>query len=141
MEKELLHWLASTALFQMHRDSLELIPQFPIGEYLRQLDPTYVHPAWRVDFLLRVPTTDGRTVQIVIEYDGFEHHFRNRESVHVGNYSRYMTAADIERQTILESYGYKFLRVNRFNIGADPVQSLSDRLERLVRLSSVHEWG
>jgi len=32
----------------------------------------------------------------------------------------------------LQSYGYKFLRVNRFNLGADPVTTLSDRLAKLV---------
>jgi hypothetical protein len=43
-----------------------------------------------------------------------------------------MLEADIERQLTLESYGYRFLRVNRFNLGKDPVQTLSDRLARLV---------
>jgi Adenylate and Guanylate cyclase catalytic domain len=32
----------------------------------------------------------------------------------------------------LESYGYKFLRVNRFNMGGDPVATLSERLAKLV---------
>jgi len=53
MERQVLEWLKATRLFQNHGQSLELIAQFPIGDYLRQLDPTYVHPAWKVDFLLR----------------------------------------------------------------------------------------
>jgi hypothetical protein len=32
----------------------------------------------------------------------------------------------------LESYGYKFLRVNRFNLGADPIITLSRRLSNLI---------
>ena len=33
---------------------------------------------------------------------------------------------------VLESYGYKFLRINRFNLGNDPVATLSDRLYALI---------
>ena len=33
---------------------------------------------------------------------------------------------------VIESYGYKFLRINRFNLGEDPVSTLSERLKRLV---------
>lgn len=32
---------------------------------------------------------------------------------------------------IIESYGYRFLRLNRFNLGTDPVSTLSDRLYTL----------
>lgn len=49
---------------------------------------------------------------------------------------RYLLDADIERQLTLESYGYRFLRINRFNLGNDPVQTLSDRLNRLVEALS-----
>ena len=56
MEKRLLGWLKSTEFFHA-RDQIELRPQFPIGEHLRQLDPNYRHPKFRVDFLLIF--TDG----------------------------------------------------------------------------------
>jgi hypothetical protein len=36
------------------------------------------------------------------------------------------------QQLILESYGNKFILINRFNIGKDPVKTLSDRLFKLV---------
>ena len=62
----------------------------------------------------------------------FEFNFDTPEKVHVGNFAQYMTEADVERQKTLESYGYKFLRLNRFNIGEDPVANLSQRLEKLV---------
>jgi very-short-patch-repair endonuclease len=137
MEKKVLDWLKATRLFQTRGHSLELIAQFPIGEYLRQLDVKYTHPNWKVDFLLRVPVKSGRLVQVIIEYDGFEFHFTDRASVHGGNFERYMTADDVERQKTLESYGYKFLRINRFNVGRDPVETLSNRLEQLVDLASV----
>jgi hypothetical protein len=138
MERQLLEWLKASRLFQLHGDSIELVAQFPVGEYLRQLDPTYEHPAWKSDFLLSIPTKGGKAVQVIIEYDGFEYHFSNPEKVHAGNFDQYMTSADLERQKVLESYGYKFLRLNRFNIGENPVATLSQRLEKLVNMADVH---
>jgi very-short-patch-repair endonuclease len=141
MEARVLDWLQKTAFFQNHRDSVEILPQFPIGDYLRQLDPTYQHPAWRVDFLITFSSPKG-IAKIVLEYDGFEFHFQKSDNVNVGNHERYMLEADVERQLTLESYGYRFLRLNRFNLGKDPVRTLSDRLERLVEsLADDHEPG
>ena len=48
-----------------------------------------------------------------------------------------MSHNDVERQKVLESYGYKFLRLNRFNVGADPVVTLSSRIEKLVKSADV----
>jgi very-short-patch-repair endonuclease len=131
MEARVLDWLQKTAFYQANSDYIEILPQFPIGDYLRQLDPTYQHPSWRVDFLITYATSKG-VARIVVEYDGFDHHFQKGKQVNIGNHERYMLEADIERQLTLESYGYRFLRVNRFNLGKDPVQTLSDRLARLV---------
>ena len=80
-------------------------------------------------------------VPIVVEYDGFDHHFLKGKEVNVGNHERYMVEADIERQLTLESYGYRFLRVNRFNLVTDPVRTLSDRLIRLVEGLTVDHNG
>jgi len=131
MEAKVLDWLQKTPFYQQHRDSVEILPQFPIGDYLRQLDPTYKHPAWRVDFLVTFLSDEGMA-RFVIEYDGFEHHFQKGKEVNIGSHERYLLEADVERQLTLESYGYRFLRINRFNLGKDPVQTLSDRLTRLV---------
>lgn len=131
MEAKVLDWLQKTSFYQKHRDSVEILPQFPIGDYLRQLDPTYKHPAWRVDFLVTFSSDIG-SASIVIEYDGFEYHFQKGKEVNVGSHERYMLEADIERQLTLESYGYRFLRINRFNLGDDPITTLSDRLNKLI---------
>lgn len=135
MEVQVLDWLQKTPFLQAHGDAIEIIPQFPVGDYLRQLDPTYQHPAWRVDFLVTVQTDKG-AVQIVIEYDGFQHFVKGKQ-VHVGNHERYLVEADVERQLTLESYGYRFLRINRFNLGKDPVQTLSERLSRLMEVAGA----
>jgi hypothetical protein len=57
--------------------------------------------------------------------------------VHVGNHERYLVEADVERQLTLESYGYRFLRINRFNLGNDPVSTLSARLQRMVEVAGA----
>lgn len=134
MEAKVLDWFYASPFYQANMAAVEVFPQFEIGSYLRQLDATYEHPAWRVDFLVLV-RTPKKVVQIVIEYDGFEHHFRKGAQVHVGNHERYLHEADLERQLTLESYGYRFLRINRFNLGEDPVATMSARLGRLVEIA------
>lgn len=137
MEAKVLDWIQKTAFYQNSAEEIELQTQFPIGNYLRQLDPTYEHPAYRCDFLL----TYGKAnkVRIVIEYAGFAEHFVNREKVTPYNWEQFYRPEDIEREFIIESYGYKILRINRFNLGTDPVQMLSDRLFRLVQETEQHQ--
>ncbi len=137
MEAKVLGWLEQTQFVQGQEDLVEIIPQFPISEYLKQLDPTYKHPAWRVDFLLVCRTPKG-TLHIVVEYDGFEYHFdrANAGAINVGNHERYLKDSDVERQLTLESYGYRFLRINRFNLGPEPVATLDARLAKLVELAT-----
>ena len=48
------------------------------------------------------------------------------------NWRNYLTPEDVERECILESYGYKMIRVNRFNMGKDPVSSLDQKLKDLI---------
>lgn len=131
MERKVLDWIQKTAFFQHHHDRVAVTPQFRVGDYLKQLDPYYHHPAYRCDFLLRYDG-DAKTVNVIIEYDGFEHHFENHSQVDASTYPAYYRPEDLERQLVLESYGYKFLRLNRFNMGRDPVTALSKRLEDLV---------
>jgi very-short-patch-repair endonuclease len=135
MESKVLQWLQQTEFYQSEEDDLEVLPQFPIGDYLKQLDPTYQHPRWRVDFLLTYTGSD-RPLYIVIEYDGFQEHFDGSKDVHVGNHERYLREADVERQLTLESYGYRFIRINRFNLGKDPVSTLNARIESVVRTAT-----
>jgi hypothetical protein len=131
MERKLLGWLEASQFYQKNREDIELRTQFRIGDYLHQLDPTYHHPKYRTDFLLIYHAGD-QILNIVIEYDGFEFHFVEQQQVNRANWAFYYRPEDIERQATLETYGYKFLRVNRFNLGADPPATLSERLYNLV---------
>jgi hypothetical protein len=135
MEEKVLQWTQQTAFYQNNREHVELQAQFPLGDYLRQLDPSYKHPAFRCDFLLTYSNA-GSVVRVIIEYDGFKEHFVQRDKVTSYNYEKFYREEDIERQLIIEGYGYKFLRINRFNLGKDPVATLSDRLFQLIKQAS-----
>jgi very-short-patch-repair endonuclease len=132
MEHKLLEWVKNTKFLQLHSSAIDLRAQFPVGEYLKQLDRYYSHPKYRVDFLMIYTEQDGTQHKIIIEYDGFREHFEQLEAVTRFNYEYYYREEDLEREKILESYGYKFIRVNRFNLGDDPVQVLNGRLEAAV---------
>ncbi|MDC0073197.1 hypothetical protein OAK06_08495, partial [Gammaproteobacteria bacterium] len=55
-------------------------------------------------------------------------HFIDRENVNEFNYSHYYNDKDIEREKILEGYGFPFLRINKFNLGKEPIESISQKL-------------
>ena len=133
MEAEVLNWFYQTTFWKSHKDKITFIPQFEIGKYLKQLDPTYTHPMYKVDFLLAFKESENREKKIIIEYDGFSEHFANSNMVNAYNYEHYMSDGDVYRQKVLESYGYKFLRINKFNSGENPVEVLNRRLTALTK--------
>ncbi len=135
MESEVLNWFYQTKFWQEHRDSIEFIPQFEIGKYLKQLDHTYSHPNYKVDFLLTYCDSSHREHKIIIEYDGFQEHFTDTELVNEFNYQDYYSSDDLYRQKVLESYGYKFLRINKFNIGKNPIETLDSRIAVFLKVS------
>lgn len=147
MEPEVMNWFYQTKFWQQHKNNIEFIPQFEIGKYLKQLDRTYIHPAYKVDFLLIYTDEQHREHKIIIEYDGFQEHFKNVDEINEFNYQDYYSEDDVYRQKVLESYGYKFLRINRFNVGENPIVTLDERIGRLVKnpensnplLTNIHE--
>ena len=128
MEAKLLRWITQTSFYQRHISEIEIKAQFDVGSYIKTLDPNYKHPNYRCDFLITFRNEDKPKVAI-IEYDGFEFHFENLESVNKFNYENYYTERDIERERILESYGFPFIRFNRFNLGKNPVSTISNKLQ------------
>jgi superfamily I DNA and/or RNA helicase/very-short-patch-repair endonuclease len=133
MEKKVLSWLQETVFFKSNNSSIEVQTQFPLGEYLKQLDKHYSHPLYVVDFLLVYTDKKQKEYKVIIEYDGFEYHFQNDSAVDSSNYGEYYTEEHIYREKVLESYGYNFLRLNRFNVGKNPIEMLNQRLENLVK--------
>jgi len=133
MEPEVLNWFYQTRFWKENQDKITFIPQFEIGKYLRQLNPTYTHPMYKVDFLVSYRESETRERKIVIEYDGFSEHFKESGLVNEYNYEHYLSDGDVYRQKVLESYGYKFLRINRFNAGINQIETLDKRLAESIR--------
>ena len=102
MEPEVLNWFYQTNFWKNNSNRIEFIPQFEIGKYLKQLDLTYSHPNYKVDFLLVYKDDSNKERKIVIEYDGFKEHFNNNEEVNELNYKRYYSEDDVYREKVLE---------------------------------------
>ena len=137
MEGKLLNWIKQSSIFNQLGDKCRLETQFRIGDYLKSLDPNYSNPRYVVDFLLLLTNDEGKRYNVIIEYDGMTTHFTNLDEIDEGNYHYYLKEEDIEREKILESYGYHMIRVNKFNIGKDPVTTIDNRIRKIYdQLSS-----
>lgn len=131
MEPLVLQWFYQTKFWKENNEFIEFLPQFKLGKYLQQLDRGYNHPLYCVDFLL-LYKKDNKNLKIIIEYDGFREHFEDLVNVCKDNFSEYYKESDVYRQKVLEGYGYKFLRINKFNIGDNPVDTLNNRIMEIV---------
>ena len=60
MEAKVLNWLQETQFFIDHIDDIEIKAQFPIGQYLKQIDPYYDHPTYKIDFLSYIMMKMGK---------------------------------------------------------------------------------
>ena len=136
MEAKVLNWIRETNFYKNNSENIDLQAQFPVGEYLKQIEKYYSHPKYKTDFLLSYKDKDEKYHQIIIEYDGFEYHFRNKEMVNELNYNHYYNEDDVYREKVLEGYGYTFLRINRFNLGKEPIVTLNERIEKIVQKKS-----
>lgn len=113
-EKDLYGLITQTDFFKNNREKIKIIAQFPIGKYIEETYNRFI-PKYRVDFLLTL-SRNGSEKSLIIEYDGVEYHTNNPGIVNEHNFSQEYLDYDLERQLELESYGYKFLRINKFNL-------------------------
>ncbi len=111
-EKNLYSLLTQTDFYKSNSDKIKIIAQFPIGQYIESTYSKFI-PKYRVDFLFTL-SDNGKEKSLILEYDGVEYHTKNPQIVNEHNFSQEYLDYDIERQLELESYGYKFLRLNKF---------------------------
>ena len=130
MEVKVLEWFKKTNFYLQNKKNVELKAQFQIGKYLKQLDADYSHPNFVTDFLVIFSSESG-TKQVIIEYDGLKDHFDNHELVFEENHEEFYTTAHYEREKALETYGYNFIRLNKFNTADDPVKFLDNKLKEV----------
>src|ERR1035441_1755666 len=144
-QREIIRGLDMFEMSKMIMPASRQIAQFELGKYLRQLDPPYRHPDYRVDFLIRI-RDGGQHHQMVLEYDGFEFHFEKgipSGMINSSTWRSYLTAEDVEREKVLESFGVQMIRLNRFNLGKDPVATIDslmrERLEGMLHGRKPHD--
>ena len=131
-EERLYHLLIHTDFVKKHRTHIHIVPQFKIGEYIRAAFHQQI-PKYRVDFLLTL-SRNGRDQTVILEYDGVEFHTQDPNTVTRHNFSQQYLDYDVQRQIELESYGYRFLRLNKFNLRPEHAGETSvDVLDRLLR--------
>jgi hypothetical protein len=74
-----------------------------------------------------------------LEYDGFEFHFAKgvpAGMINSSTWRMYLTAEDLEREKVLESFGVQMIRLNKFNLGKEPVATIDGLLRE--RLDSMN---
>ncbi len=131
-EKDLYNLLISTNFVKTHREHVKIIPQFKIGEYIRAEYARQI-PKYRVDFLMTF-SKGGKEQTLILEYDGVEYHTKNPDIVTKHNFSQEYLDYDISRQIELESYGCRFLRLNKFNLQPEQEgETKGDVLDRFLR--------
>ncbi|MBW6484996.1 MAG: AAA family ATPase [Syntrophobacterales bacterium] len=134
MEKKLYALLLETPFVQERREHIKIIPQFDIGKYIAAEYNASI-PKYRADFLLTY-AKGGKEETLILEYDGLEYHFQNPRDVNNLNFSQSYLDYDTQRQMELESYGYRFLRINKFNLRPQmPGQTEVDVLDQLLKES------
>jgi superfamily I DNA and/or RNA helicase len=133
MEKEILQLITQTKFYRENMARIELKTQFHLGSYLKQLDKSYNHPMYVVDFLILYTDEKSKNYKIVVEYDGFEFHFKNRSDVTEYNYDFYYNDDDVYRAKVLESYGCKVIKINKFNLGKDKISSLDEKISAVLK--------
>jgi len=137
-EKDLYGLLISTNFVKTHREYVKIIPQFKIGEYIRA-EYTRQIPKYRVDFLLTF-SKGGKERTLILEYDGVEYHTKNPDIVTKHNFPQEYLDYDISRQIELESYGYRFLRLNKFNLRSEQAgETKTDVLDKLLKQTFATE--
>lgn len=129
MEEKIKNYILTTEFYKNNHCNIVFKAQFPVGEYLKQIDSTYNHPNYVADFLISIKTKKGHK-NIIVEYDGFTYHFDEKANKY--NYCMLQKEEDIIRQNTLENYGYIFLRLNKFNLDKDnPINFINDELYSL----------
>lgn len=131
-EKDLYGLLIQTEFVKDNREYIRIIPQFHIGEYLQAEFAGHI-PRYRVDFLMTI-SKGGREQTLILEYDGVEYHTKNPDIVTKHTFSQQYLDYDVSRQMELESYGYRFLRLNKFTLQPEEQgDTRVDILDRLLR--------
>ena len=139
MEKLMLSLITQTEFYKTNVDRIEIVPQFDIGKYIKQLDRTAQIPNYRSDFLLIYRPESGKSQMVILEYDGFEFHFKDNSTVDETNFDKFYIEEDVERRKTIESYGYPTIRLNKFLLKDGPIEFLNSKLEECCKKKTLSD--
>ena len=122
----ILKQLSQTDFYKEHKDSLKIIPNFDLSSYLKQLDPYYNHPNYKQDFFIVYTNEKWKETKIIFEYDDLN------SDIEIWDSDLYVSENDIYMEKVLESYWYKFIRLNEFSLWNDKVDVLNQKMKMLI---------
>lgn len=123
---DILKLLSQTDFYKEHKDSLKIIPNFDLSSYLKQLDPYYNHAKYKQDFFIVYTNEKWKETKIIFEYDDLNSSIENWDS------ELYVSENDIYMEKVLESYWYKFLRLNEFSLWNDKLEVLNQKMKMMI---------
>lgn len=141
IKENLLELIKNTDFYKNNSDRIKVLPQFDYWKYLVQLDPFYQHPEYKIDFLFIYKNLKNKEKKLVIEYDEFKSHGKELDKLQKEGKNIYFSEDDVYKEKVLESYGYHFIRINKFILWWNPVQSLNRQLKSLLDEESEDEPG
>ena len=104
------------------------IVKYPFADFIKPLSPRYSKASFKVFFLVAVEDKP-----IIVEFDDLKDRLLKNDSETNG---AYLSDDDIYAYKLLEGYGYRFLRLNKFTVGSDPVRTLDMHLNELLKTPS-----
>ncbi|MGG4402535.1 AAA domain-containing protein [Paenibacillus amylolyticus] len=115
----LLDYIKKTSFYNTTKDEIELVPNFDVYQYIKQLDNRAVKQKFKSYVLMKIKNKLSKPKIAIIEYDCFD------ESLLIPMqediiYDAHYVENDIEKRKTIESYGYPFFRVNKFLMDTDP---------------------
>ncbi|MGB4758959.1 MAG: AAA domain-containing protein [Candidatus Saccharimonadales bacterium] len=119
----------NTSFAEKHEQSAHFIANYQFADYLKAFSKSYQKPAYKVYFLVSLSDTP-----IVIEYDDLKEKFLQSDKS--GKDGAYLSEQDVYGQKVMESYGYHFLRLNKYNLGSNASGMLDKHLSHAIRKSS-----
>lgn len=118
-----------TSFAEKHGSTAYFIANYQFADYLKAFSKGYQKPAYKVYFLVSY-----NEMPIVIEYDDLKEKFLQGDKS--GKDGAYLSEQDVYGQKVMESYGYHFVRLNKYNLGGSPSHMLDKHLSHAIRRSS-----
>ncbi|OMF72872.1 hypothetical protein BK143_11585 [Paenibacillus peoriae] len=129
----LFEYIKKTAFYKSNEEDIELVANYDIHQYIKQLDPRTVKQKFKTYALMTVKNGLSKAKTAIIEYDCFDESLLSVRQDDI-IYDKRFVESEIENRKTIESYGYPFFRVNKFLIDIDPeAEELNRQFENVLK--------